>query len=198
MHAASSSSAAAIRAEAVLSRIRAACREGVGAAAFAHPECGAVLSRIRACQDSPVSAASTRTEYDRALSEMRAGEKRSHFIWFVWPTLRGVRKTSRPDLELHDFSCACAYLRDETLAARLTAVTEAATSHLTAGVAPEKLFGAMHTYDAPKFHEACTLFAVAASLEAHAAAPVFFAGLDAIAGGALHEKTVEWIEKTAG
>jgi uncharacterized protein (DUF1810 family) len=30
------------------------------------------------------------TDYDRALSELRAGEKRSHWMWYVFPQLEGL------------------------------------------------------------------------------------------------------------
>ena len=29
--------------------------------------------------------------YDTALSEIRSGEKRGHWIWYIFPQLRGLR-----------------------------------------------------------------------------------------------------------
>lgn len=121
-----------------------------------------VLARIRAAQDG---AAGKSRSYTAALSEFRAGAKRGHYIWWIWPSLRGVRSTSRPDYELPSFACARAYLLDDVLRARLVEITEFATAHLAAGVSQKVLFGSMHSCDAPKFHEAMTLFAAAAACE---------------------------------
>jgi len=32
--------------------------------------------------------------YDTALAELRAGEKRSHWIWFIFPQLDGLGRSS--------------------------------------------------------------------------------------------------------
>ena len=52
------------------------------------------------------------------------------WIWYVWPTLKGVRETSHPALILDDFDDARAYLRHPTLAARLLAITRVAVGKL--------------------------------------------------------------------
>jgi uncharacterized protein (DUF1810 family) len=92
-----------------------------------------------------------------------AGQKRSHWIWYVWPSLRGVRTTKRPDLLLPSLAAAREYLRNATLCTRLVAITQAATQHLNAGVAPARLFGSMAHLDKFKFWETCTLFAIASA-----------------------------------
>ena len=121
-----------------------------------------VLARIRAAQDGAEGGSRS---YAAALSEFRAGAKRGHYIWWIWPTLCGVRSTSKPQYEMPSFACARAYLLDEVLRARLVEITDTATAHLKAGVSPKVLFGAMHSCDAPKFHEAMTVFAAAAACE---------------------------------
>ena len=34
--------------------------------------------------------------YQQALREIRSGRKTGHWIWYIWPSLKEVRKTSRP------------------------------------------------------------------------------------------------------
>jgi uncharacterized protein (DUF1810 family) len=140
-----------------------------------------VLSRIKALQEGE----GTMPSYATALAEMRAGCKRTHWIWYIWPTLTGVRTTMRKDLELLSLQHARAYLRDPILGCRLLEITAEASAQLAAGVPREVLFGREHAYDAPKYHEACTLFKVAAEQEGMVdAAAVFRIGLESIAGGA--------------
>lgn len=151
----------------------------------------AVLGRIRALQDGGGSTPS----YAIALAEIKGGGKRTHWIWYVWPTLKGVRTTMRPDLELSSLEDARAYLRDPVLGSRLLEITAAATAQLAGGVAPDKLFGAQHAYDAPKFHEACTLFLVVAEKEGQdESAAVFRRGLEAAAGGTPNARVLERLQ----
>ena len=151
-------------------------------------ECASVLARIRAAQDGAAGA----TTYATALAEFCAGAKRGHYIWWIWPSLRGVRQTSRPELELPNLACARALLLNAELCQRLLEITAVATAKLRAGVPPESLFGAMHSCDWPKFHEAMTLFAAAAACEGMAAPlEVFAAGLRAFSpAGAPHAPTL--------
>jgi uncharacterized protein (DUF1810 family) len=155
-----------------------------------------VLDRIRLLQDA---GADKTPPYATALAEISSGGKKTHWIWYIWPTLAGVRRTMRPDLELASLADAQAYLRDAALGSRLTEITAAATAQMTEkGVSPATLFGAMHAYDAPKFHEACTLFLLAAEKEGMVeAAAVFKAGLAAIAGGSMNARVLEVVGKPA-
>lgn len=45
------------------------------------------LARFVRAQDAPAGAGSI---YDMALAELRAGEKKTHWMWFVLPQLRGL------------------------------------------------------------------------------------------------------------
>jgi hypothetical protein len=93
------------------------------------------------------------------------------------------------------FACARAYLLDEVLRARLVEITDTATAHLKAGVSRKVLFGAMHSCDAPKFHEAMTVFAAAAACEGLSVPfDVCTAGLRAVApDGEPHGHTMSLI-----
>ena len=151
-----------------------------------------VLDRIRAMQDG----AGTTPSYAVAYAEILDGGKRSHWIWYVWPTLKGVRSTMRPELELLSLDQACAYLRDAVLCGRLVEITAAASTKLREGVTAAALFGPQHAYDAPKFHEACTLFLIAAEKAGMPdVASVFQAGLEAIAGGVRNARVLECIRE---
>merc|ERR1719316_2059915 len=65
--------------------------------------------------------------HEQALSELRGGRKRSHWIWYVFPTLQGVRETSKPELILPNFDAARMYLDRPTLASNLRDATRIAT-----------------------------------------------------------------------
>lgn len=48
------------------------------------------LERFVIKQDEEVAGV---TEYDRALSELRDGQKRTHWIWFVFPQVAGLGRS---------------------------------------------------------------------------------------------------------
>jgi uncharacterized protein (DUF1810 family) len=98
--------------------------------------------------------------YKTALREINTGRKTSHWIWYVWPVLHGVRTTSKPQFELPSIECACAWLRHATLGPRLVEITSAAVSHLEAGVPPNcvTLFQVAATQAQPQNVEAQLLF----------------------------------------
>lgn len=110
------------------------------------------LERILKCQEGRNGERPTAT-FAEALREIQRGRKRSHWIWYVWPSLRGVRQTRWADLELPTFAAARALLRHPTLRARLTEITAEAATQLDRGAEKETLFGEQWRYDAPKFHE---------------------------------------------
>lgn len=127
-----------------------------------------------------------------ACKEIRQGSKRSHWIWYVWPSLRAVRTSMHPEFLLPDFSTACMYLQNPTLTQRLLEVSELAIRHLEHGVDPAVLFGKMHHCDFPKFYETMSLFAIAAHVNGDAdQEAVFLAGVLACAADRLDENTVK-------
>ncbi|MBN9441362.1 DUF1810 domain-containing protein [Bosea sp. (in: a-proteobacteria)] len=68
--------------------------------------------------------------YDNALAELEAGRKRTHWMWFVFPQLRGLglSQTSR-FYGLASLDEARAYLAHPLLGARLAACTRAVLAH---------------------------------------------------------------------
>lgn len=65
--------------------------------------------------------ANSRAGYSTALHELRAGEKLSHWIWYIFPQLQGMGRSSvAVQFALADASEAIEYLANPTLRARLT------------------------------------------------------------------------------
>jgi uncharacterized protein (DUF1810 family) len=72
------------------------------------------LERFIAAQN-----ADNQTIYERAARELKAGRKRSHWIWFVLPQLRGLgRSAMAQHYGLADLEEAQAYLADPVLRQR--------------------------------------------------------------------------------
>ncbi len=68
-------------------------------------------------------------DYKIALSEIRQGRKRSHWIWYIFPQLRGLGYSSMADYYgIENLEEAKAYLGDATLKARLIEISEALLS----------------------------------------------------------------------
>ncbi len=80
------------------------------------------LDRFKRAQEQPVDG------FDTALSELQAGRKRSHWIWYIFPQLAGLGHSSMAvRYGLLGTAEAAAYLRDPVLRERLLAVTNAVT-----------------------------------------------------------------------
>jgi uncharacterized protein (DUF1810 family) len=57
--------------------------------------------------------ASRSAGYDTALAEIRAGGKRSHWIWYIFPQIEGLgRSSTARAYAMQNLGEACAYLRD--------------------------------------------------------------------------------------
>jgi uncharacterized protein (DUF1810 family) len=130
------------------------------------------LRRFVEAQDSGV--------YDSALAELRRGRKRGHWMWFVFPQIRGLGYSSTAQhYAIADLDEAGRYLADPVLGPRLRECAQALVE-LEATDAVDVLGG----IDALKLHSSMTLFALADPDE-----PVFRAVLDQYFGGALDEGT---------
>ncbi|MDP4021564.1 DUF1810 domain-containing protein [Methylobacterium sp. NEAU 140] len=112
--------------------------------------------------------------YERALAELRAGEKRSHWMWFVFPQISGLGAS--PTARCYAIASldeARAYLGHPVLGPRLLACTAAVNA--VEGRSARAIFGAP---DDVKFRSSMTLFGRAAPEE-----PAFAAALDRYFGG---------------
>ena len=96
--------------------------------------------------------------YRRALSELRAGDKRTHWMWFVFPQLAGLglSPTSRK-YALSSLDEARAYLSHPLLGARLRECFLAVLAIKDRSA--DQIFGGI---DARKLHSSSTLFCRAA------------------------------------
>ena len=96
--------------------------------------------------------------YDAVQAELRAGRKRSHWMWFVFPQLAGLG--SSPTAKFYGISGlpeAVAYLGHPLLGQRLLACTEAVLA-----VQDRSLRAIFGSPDDLKFRSAMTLFGAAA------------------------------------
>ena len=95
--------------------------------------------------------------YEQALREIRAGRKRSHWMWYVFPQLRGLGASAMSQrYAIAGIEEAAAYVAHTVLGPRLVACCEAV---LDSDVGVQAMFGAP---DDLKLRSCATLFAVAA------------------------------------
>lgn len=96
--------------------------------------------------------------YAQALAELRAGRKRSHWMWFVFPQIKGLGRSDMAQrYALDGLEEARAYLRHPLLGPRLGECASAILP-LTDRTA-HQIFGSP---DDLKLHSSMTLFAAAA------------------------------------
>ena len=112
--------------------------------------------------------------YPRALAELTAGRKQSHWMWFVFPQVSGLGKSPMAQhYAIHSLQEARDYLEHPLLGARLKECTSAVL-----GVTGKTAHEIFDTPDDLKFHSSMTLFAHAAPDE-----QLFRAALDQYFGG---------------
>jgi len=94
-------------------------------------------------------------DYDRALAEVRAGQKRSHWMWYVFPQLDGLGSSAMARrYAIRGRAEAEAYLSHPVLGPRLIEITEAALA--IEGRTAHDVFGYP---DDLKLRSSATLFA---------------------------------------
>lgn len=117
------------------------------------------LSRFHAAQDS---LDAWNPGYERALDELRAGAKRSHWIWYVFPQLAGLGHSDMAvTYAIADRAEAEAYVRDKVLVARLVEIAGVVEKQLRRGAHLGVLMGS--DIDATKLVSSMTLFAEVAA-----------------------------------
>ncbi|GGM03402.1 DUF1810 domain-containing protein [Pseudomonas asuensis] len=93
--------------------------------------------------------------WQQVLEELREGDKRTHWMWFVFPQLQGLGHSATAKYyALSGLDEAAAYLEHELLGARLR-ICCAVVNELE-GLSVKQIFG--HPDDL-KFHSSMTLFA---------------------------------------
>lgn len=92
--------------------------------------------------------------YDRALAEIKAGSKRSHWMWFVFPQFAGLGMSATSQLyAIKNINEAKAYLAHDVLGPRLIECCEAANA--VNGKTAHDIFGSP---DDMKLQSSATLF----------------------------------------
>lgn len=122
-----------------------------------------------------------RNDYTTALTEIKSGHKRSHWIWYIFPQLKGLGMNYMSDFYgLDGLGEAKAYLANDTLKARLLEISRALLA------LPENDAASVMGYpDDMKLHSSMTIFHLAAPDE-----PVFQKVLDKYFAGKLDKNTV--------
>lgn len=101
-----------------------------------------------------------RAVFETALQELRAGQKQSHWMWFIFPQLDGLgRSAMARRFAIQDLDQASRYLQHPVLGPRLVQAAQTAQAALQAGTSLLRLFGSI---DSQKFISCMTLFGAAA------------------------------------
>lgn len=131
------------------------------------------LSRFVAAQEG---------SYAAALAELRAGKKRTHWVWYVLPQLRGLGSSHMSNFYgIASLAEARAYMLHPILGARLSECVRAINSHR--GSAIEQVLGVV---DAAKYRSCLTLFK-----EVEGGTSLFTQALNDCFGGRVDLRTVE-------
>jgi len=119
--------------------------------------------------------------FEQVCTELQAGCKQSHWMWFVFPQLRGLgHSATAQHYGIASREEALAYLQHPVLGARLRQCMALLLGHR--GLRAQDIFGAI---DAMKLKSCATLFAAIAGQE-----PVFQQVLDHYYDGAQDTRTL--------
>ena len=128
--------------------------------------------------------------YARVLAELGAGEKASHWMWFIFPQVQGLGSSPMARrYALSGLAEAHAYLEHPTLGARLRECTRAVLA--VKGRTAHEIFGSP---DDLKLRSCLTLFAAAAASGPGADAHVFGEALGKYYGGEPDPRTLELVK----
>lgn len=123
-------------------------------------------------------------DYESALAEIRAGRKQSHWIWYVFPQLKGLGRSHMcARYGIDGIGEAKAYLADETLRSRLVEISQALLE--LGGNDPVAIMGHI---DALKLRSCMTLFSCVPDSD-----PVFNAVLDKYYDGKPDQLTLKML-----
>lgn len=127
-----------------------------------------------------------KSSYQTALTEIKNGRKRSHWMWYIFPQIQGLgfSETSK-FYAIKDVSEAEAYLKHPVLGSRLIEISQVA-----AQLAPNNATQIFGSPDDMKLKSSMTLFAALDDAD-----PVFQSVLDKFFGGSRDAKTLQIIKK---
>jgi uncharacterized protein (DUF1810 family) len=128
--------------------------------------------------------------FDTALSELEAGRKRSHWMWFIFPQMRGLGMSSTAQkYGIVSLDEAKAYLAHPVLGERLRQCTEAVLA--VKGRTLHEIFGSP---DDMKFGSSMTLFAVADGTPEN----IFRQAIDRYCNGQMDQRTLDLLDHPGG
>jgi uncharacterized protein (DUF1810 family) len=127
--------------------------------------------------------------YEDVLQELRAGDKASHWMWFIFPQLRDLgRSPTARFYGLENLSEAKLYLSHPVLGARLKECTALVMQHHD-----KTALEILHHPDNLKFRSCMTLFKLADPLE-----PLFPAALDLFFKDDADDMTIQLVNRMPG
>lgn len=122
--------------------------------------------------------------YEIALKEIKNGEKESHWMWYIFPQLRGLGRSQMAyAYGINGLEEAKAYLDHPILSARLIEISEALLKHKD-----EDIEDILSDIDAMKLRSSMTLFAIISDNDS-----VFHQVLDCFYNGRLDQVTLKVI-----
>jgi len=125
-------------------------------------------------------------QYHQALSEIKNGQKGSHWMWFVFPQIDGLGFSNMTvKYAIKSRNEAIAYLHHSVLGPRLREITEALLE-----VKGKSALEIMGSPDYLKLKSCMTLFALVSNENS-----LFQRVLDKYFGGKLDEQTIDLLEK---
>ena len=126
--------------------------------------------------------------FSTVMEELTAGQKRSHWMWFIFPQLRGLGHSSMAKFYgIGSLDEARAYLGHPLLGPRLNLCTRTVLA-----VEDRSLHDIFGSPDDMKFHSSMTLFALAASNQE----TVYRQALDRWWQGRADERTIALLDAT--
>ena len=127
--------------------------------------------------------------YLQVLDELRAGDKKTHWMWFIFPQLKDLGRSSTATFYgLRDLADAKAYFSHPVLGARLIECTQLVLQHHD-----KSALQILHHRDNLKFRSCMTLFWLAAPQE-----PVFSQALDVFFQGDADDMTIQLVNRMTG
>lgn len=127
--------------------------------------------------------------YADVLQELRAGDKASHWMWFIFPQLRELgRSPTARFYGLENLVQARQYLNHPVLGARLKECTQLVMQHHD-----KSALEILHHPDNLKFRSCMTLFMLADPNE-----PLFSSALDTFFKGDADDMTIQLVNRMPG
>lgn len=124
--------------------------------------------------------------YNRALQEIKNGQKESHWIWYIFPQIRGLSHSERANYyAIEDIEEATNYLKNPILYARLIEISKALLE-----VEEKTAIEILGYVDAMKVKSSMTLFHLANPEE-----KTYIEVLNKYYQGEKDEKTIQLLQK---